>query len=186
MQNVIEWEAKTGEPRVERAEHPTTLARIDETAGLLKEARRSRPRYVVEVSAHHHGLLGITHAFSDDEQLSVALERFVAFSWSRRTRMHTIQPHGRAVVEPNLRLDRGDVLLDEEIYGRIEERQTRVHEHAVRVRQRALDGMAMRPEQHVETLAPPVVRLDEQQHVGVSRSKHADQTIGCAVRLQHV
>ena len=91
--------------------------------------------------------------------------------------MHTIQPHGRAVVEPHLRLNGGDVRLHEEIDGRIEQRQTRVQEHPVGVRQRALDRMRMRPEQDVETLAPPVVSLDEQYHVGVSCSKDANRPI---------
>jgi hypothetical protein len=100
--------------------------------------------------------------------------------------MHPIQPHGRRVVEPNLCLNGGDVRLHEEIDGRIEQRETRIQEHPVGVRQRALDRMRMRPKQHVETLAPPAVSLDEQHHVGVSRSKYANQTIRLAVRLQDV
>src|SRR5688572_13200941 len=114
MQNVIEREANAREPRVERAEHPATFPRIYEAADLLKEARRSRPGNVVEVSAHHHGLPRIANTLSNDEQLGIALERFVVFSRSRRAWMHTIQPHGRAVVEPNLCLNGGDVRLHEE------------------------------------------------------------------------
>src|SRR5688572_17504090 len=101
MQNVIEGEANAREPRVERAEHPATFPRIYEPADFLKEARRSRPGDVVEVSAHHHGLPRIANTFGNEEQLGVALERFVVFPGSRRAWMHTVEPHGRAVVEPN-------------------------------------------------------------------------------------
>ncbi len=186
VEAVVERETQPRPPCVERVEEATPDARVEQAADLLEESAGVRPRDVVEVAHHDRRRLRRLGLARDDQELCVALRRSRVFGREGRARVQAVQLHGRAVVQFQAGVDRGNVVFDDEPDFRLDQLQAHIEQHSIGIVERPMHRVGMRSLELAQLRLPPGIGFHDQDHVRVGPADDRAQGFRAAVVHQHV
>src|SRR5262245_24192927 len=99
--------------RVKSVEKSATDARIQESADAFEKPCRVRPGDVVQIARDDAWQIRFADGFADKQKLAVAFERARIFAGHRRARMNAVQRDASPVRKLDLRVNRGNIVLNQ-------------------------------------------------------------------------